>query len=68
MGQCRDLWHVGDGDDLVLCPEEGHLAADGSGDLTANISINFVEDHERDLILFSERALHGKHNAGHFPA
>ena len=68
MGEGRDLRHVGDRDDLVSVAEEGHLAADRSGDFAADIGVDLVEDHQGDAVLVGESALHREHDARHFSA
>ena len=66
VSEGRYLWHVGDRDDLVTLSQVGHFLADGSGDFASDVCVDFVENHEGDLVLIGECAFDGKHDAGHF--
>jgi len=66
-GGC-DLRQMGNAEDLVRLAEAAHLRADGMGDLTAHVGIDFVKDEQGDAVLGGEGALDGEHHAGDFAA
>jgi hypothetical protein len=60
------LRHVRDRDDLVAGSQFAHFPSDCCGDFAADIGIDFVEDEQRDIVLRSEGAFDGEHDAAHF--
>ena len=58
-----DLWEVGDGDDLVKLSQAGHFFTNGSGDLAADVGIDFIEDHQWGGVLFGKGGFDGEHDA-----
>lgn len=65
-GDGGDLGEVGDGDDLVELAEEGHFFTDGAGDFSADVGVDFIEDHEGGGVLAGEGGFYGEHDAGDF--
>ena len=63
IGQCCHLGEMGNGNNLMVCTELTHLHANGSGNLTAYIGINFVKDEQGGVIPTGKSTLQRQHDS-----
>ena len=70
MRICRggDLRKVGDAEDLAVFPELPEFLADDRGGLPSDVCVDLIEDQCRRIVLFCERDLDRKEEAGEFSA